>query len=236
VLSLCNPLNPQLPLNPLENSKFEIRNSKMPPRFLFAAGALLCALSFLFDNRLIAWIAAHPSRFVKHLGQFFTYWGDFIPIVTLLLLLLLIAWLLKRPFLTRLLLLMLGSAVASGLAANILRVLTGRARPSARVPPGWYGLKNHGAWIAGGYQYSSFPSAHTAVAIACIVPLWLLLPRRRRLVFALPATLAALCIAASRLFLNAHHLSDVLTAAWLGILISTLLCTRFAPRACRATP
>ena len=95
---------------------------------LFAAGALLCALSFLFDDPVIAWVASHPSRLAKHVSQFFTRWGDFPPIVALLLLLLLAAWLLKRSFVVRILLLMLGSAIAGGLAANILRVLTGRAR------------------------------------------------------------------------------------------------------------
>jgi membrane-associated phospholipid phosphatase len=202
-----------------------------PVRFtLFATGALLCAVSFLFDEPVIGWVAAHPGRPLRQVAQFFTRWGDFPPIVVLLLILLLIAWVLKRPFCTRILLLMLGSAIVGGLAANILRVLTGRARPSAKVPPGWYGFRDHGAWIAGSYGYSSFPSAHTAVAIACIVPLWLLLSGARRIAIAIPSTLVALCIAASRILLNAHHLSDVLCAAWLGVLVSTLVCVRFAPR------
>ena len=204
---------------------------------LFAAGAALCGISFLFDDSVIAWVAAHPSHVVKRASQFFTYWGDFIPIVILLLLLLFLAgWLLKRPFFTRIILLMLGSAMAGGLAANILRVLTGRARPSAKVSPGWYGLKVHGVWIAGSYRFSSFPSAHTAVAIACIVPLWILLKGRQRIAIALPATLIALCIAASRILLNAHHLSDVLTSIWLGILISSVLCARFVLPKCQRGP
>jgi membrane-associated phospholipid phosphatase len=193
---------------------------------LFAIGALLCAISFLFDDRVIGWVAAHPNRAVKSAARFFTYWGDFLPIVGLLLLFLLIAWLLKRPYFIRVVVLMLGSAVAGGLAANLLRVLTGRARPSAKVPPGWYGLRDHGTWIAGSYGYSSFPSAHTAVAIACIVPLWLMLSGARRMFIAVPATLIALCIAASRILLNAHHLSDVVTSVWLGALISSLICAR----------
>ena len=228
-------LNLNVNLNPLENSKFEEshriirRNSKI----FFLAGALLCAASFFFDDSVIAWVGAHPSRLVKHLAQFFTRWGDFPPIVALLLFLLLVAWLLKRPFVIRILLLMLGSAILGGLAANILRILTGRARPSAAAPPGWYGLKYRGAWIAGRFEFSSFPSAHTAVAIACIVPLWLLLRGRARIFIALPATLIALCIAASRILLNAHHLSDVLVSTWLGILISALLCARIASRPSR---
>jgi membrane-associated phospholipid phosphatase len=207
-------------------SNFEFRISN----FLLLAGALLCAASFFLDDPVIAWVSAHPSTLVRHIAQFFTRWGDFLPIVLILLLFLFIAWLLKRPFAIRILLFMLGSALAGGLAANILRVLTGRARPNSKGPPGWYGLRTHGKWIAGSYRYSSFPSAHTAVAVACIVPLWLLLPPRHRVFIALPATLLALCIAASRILLNAHHLSDVLTSAWLGILISTFICSRWRSR------
>ena len=192
-----------------------------------AAGAALCGVSFLFDNAVIAWVAAHPGRQVRHVAQFFTRWGDFPPIVALLLALLLAAWLLRRPFFVRILLLMLGSAMAGGLAANVLRVLTGRARPSTAGAPGWHGLRIHGEWIAGSYGYSSFPSAHTAVAISCIVPLWLVMPRRYRVVVAVPATLAALAIAASRILLNAHHLSDVVVSIWLGILTGSLICRRW---------
>jgi membrane-associated phospholipid phosphatase len=209
-------------LNPPQNSKPKLVG-------LVLLGVPLCAASFLFDNPVIQWVAAHPDPLVHRAAQFFTRWGDFFPIIAFLLLLLLLARLLKQSFAIRLLLLMLGSAIAGGLAANIIRLLTGRARPSAKVPPGWYGFRDHGTWIAGSYAYSSFPSAHTAVAIACIVPLWLLLGPPKRLLIALPATLIALSIAASRILLNAHHLSDVLTSVCLGILISTLLCTRFSP-------
>jgi membrane-associated phospholipid phosphatase len=209
---------------------FEFRTSDL----LFIAGALLCAASFRFDAPVIALVAAHPSSLVRHAAQFFTRWGDFPPIVVLLLLLLLGARCLKQAFAIRVLVLTLGSAVAGGLAANILRLLTGRARPSASVPPGWYGLRAHGKWIVGSYKYSSFPSAHTAVAIACVVPLWILLPPRQRLLIASPATLVALCIAASRILLNAHHLSDVLTSVWLGTFISTLICSRRQNRPTRA--
>ncbi len=191
---------------------------------LFAAGAAVCAGSFLWDAQVVAWVAAHSSREMSHVASLFSYWGDFLPIVGLLLVLYAIAWQMRRRFFMRILEVMLGCAVAGGLSANILRVLTGRARPSAKVPPGWYGLRDHGAWIAGKFDYSSFPSAHTAVAIACVVPLWLLLPPRGRIFIALPATLIALCIAASRILLNAHHLSDVLTLVWLGILISAIIC------------
>jgi len=201
VVSLFNPLNRLL---------------------LLAAGALLCAVSFLFDDPVIAWVGAHSNRGVRHAAQFFTRWGDFLPIVGVLLVVLLVAWVLKRSM--RIPLVMLGSAIAGGLAANVLRVLTGRARPSTPGAYGWYGLWDHGRWIAGSYGYSSFPSAHTAVAIACVAPLWILLPRRRRVLVAGPATLVAFCIAASRILLNAHHLSDVLASVWLGVLVSWVIC------------
>ena len=203
----------------------------MKPRTaLFIAAALLCALSFLLDASVVAWVTGHPDHRIHLVSQWFTRWGDFPPILALLLLLLLAAWLAKRPFGIRLLLLMIGSGCAAGLAANVLRVLSGRTRPSASVPPGWYGFKDHGKWIVGAFQYSSFPSAHTAVAIGCTVPLWLLLPPAKRLYIALPATFLALCVATSRILLNAHHLSDVLSSAWLAALISTIICARFGKK------
>lgn len=229
MVSLSNPLNLRVPptLNRTAPRSPGPSSFILHPSSLLVA-ALLCAASFLLDDPVIAWVRAHPSRTAGELARFFTRWGDFPPIVLLLLLLLLIAWRFKRPFFTHILLLMLGSAVAGGLAANILRLLTGRARPSAGVPAGWYGLRAHGAWIVGSYRYSSFPSAHTAVAIACIVPLWLLLPPRQWLFIACPATVFALCVAASRVLLNAHHFSDVFTSIWLGIVVATLVCARFA--------
>ena len=203
------------------------RMSRFPRLLFFAGGAAICAASFLLDASVIAWVARHPSRSVKHAAQFFTRWGDFPPIIGLLLVLLIAAWALKRTPAIRLLLLMMGSACAGGLAANVLRILTGRTRPDSAAIPGWYGMWNHGRWIAGAYQYSSFPSAHTAVAIACVAPLWILPGVRRRIAVALPATGIALCIAASRILLAAHHLSDVVTSIWLGTWMAMAVCSRF---------
>jgi len=197
--------------------------------WLLAFGAILCIASFWCDNAVIAWVAGHSSAQVKEVARFFTQWGDFLPIVSLLLVLMIAAWLVKRPFVMRLIALMLGCAVVGGLAANVLRVLTGRARPWAKVPAGWYGLRDHGVWIAGSPGYSSFPSGHTAVAIACVAPLWVFLSPRMRVAAAAPATVMALCIAASRILLNEHHLSDVLTSVWMGVVLGTLICRRFAP-------
>ena len=195
--------------------------NRKPTLALIVVGAAFCVISFRWDDFIIAWVAAHQDPAVHAVAQFFTRWGDFPPIVALLLLLVLGAKLLKRP--CRLVLIMVGCAVAGGLAANVLRFLTGRARPNARVPAGWYGMMSHGHWIAGQYRFSSFPSAHTAVAMACVFPLWYF----RRWVAAPFATAIACCIAASRILLNAHHLSDVLTSVWLGSLIATLICSRF---------
>jgi membrane-associated phospholipid phosphatase len=194
--------------------------------FLLPIGAALCAASFLFDNAVVAWVDAHRDPGLIAAGWFFTKWGDFLPIVGLLLLVLLVAWLMKRRFVVRLVLLMLSSAVIGGLVANVFRLLSGRTRPLAKVPPGWYGLKDHGAWIVGKFDYSSFPSAHTAVAFSCVVPLWLLLPPRLRWLIAFPATLLAASIGVARMVIDAHHLSDVVTSVWLGIVVGTLVCRR----------
>lgn len=209
-----------------------MENSKIPriPLLIFGLGALVCAGSFTLDDAVTRWMGAHQSPGLHHAARFFTRWGDFPPIVAALLILFGVAWLRRKPVCIRILILMLGSAVTAGLAANILRFLTGRARPSARVAPGWYWMRAHGKWIAGSHQYSSFPSAHTAVAIACVAPLWICLSGWKRVLIAGPATVIALCIAGSRIALDAHHLSDVLVSVWIGALLSALICTRFSSK------
>jgi membrane-associated phospholipid phosphatase len=198
------------------------------PFWFLAFGAVVCVGSFFFDDAVIGWVGGHVTPEVKVVARFFTKWGDFPPIVGVLVVLALVAWVFKRPFVMRLVLLMVGCAMAGGLAANVLRVLTGRARPSAKAPAGWYGMRDHGVWIAGSYGYSSFPSAHTAVAIACVVPLWVFLRGRMRVLVAGPATGIAVCVAASRILLNAHHLSDVLVSVWIGAVLGMVVCARVA--------
>jgi membrane-associated phospholipid phosphatase len=110
------------------------------------------------------------------------------------------------------------TSLLAGLAATILRVLFGRTRPIAHVPQGFYGLWDHGHWIAGRFQYSSFPSGHAATAVGLAAAVWLL-----HRGWGTVAALYALAVMWSRVALQNHHLSDVLASTVLGIAVAIVL-------------
>ncbi|MGH8024461.1 MAG: phosphatase PAP2 family protein [Limisphaerales bacterium] len=105
----------------------------------------------------------------------------------------------------------------TGLAALILRIFVGRARPLANVPQGIYGIWYHGHWIIGKYQFSSFPSGHSATAVGVAAAAWLVDKR-----WGAVGVLYALLVMWSRLALQCHHLSDVIASAVLSIPLAIL--------------
>ncbi len=100
------------------------------------------------------------------------------------------------------------AAVAgSGIVADIVKPIFGRARPKLLFADGIYGF----SWGAVHADYWSFPSGHATTMGALVVGLFLLWPR------GLPLYLVAgLLVAASRIIITEHYLSDVLVGAVLG--------------------
>ena len=105
----------------------------------------------------------------------------------------------------------------TGLAALILRILAGRARPLAGVPQGFYGVWYHGHWIIGKYEFSSFPSGHSATAMGLAAAAWLV-----HRGWGAVAALYALLVMWSRIALQCHHLSDVIASIVLAIPLAVL--------------
>lgn len=105
----------------------------------------------------------------------------------------------------------------TGLAALILRILAGRTRPLASVPQGFYGVWYHGHWIIGKYQFSSFPSGHSATAVGLAAAVWLVDAGWGAI-----AALYALMVMWSRIALQCHHLSDVVASIVLSIPLAIL--------------
>lgn len=108
---------------------------------------------------------------------------------------------------------MVASTLAGGLV-NTLRLTTGRTRPrvSPAIAQAWYGPYHEGEWYIGKSEYNSFPSGHTATAIAFAAIIFFGSPG-----WGIAALLLALLVACSRLLLGAHHLSDLIAAtliAW----------------------
>jgi membrane-associated phospholipid phosphatase len=121
---------------------------------------------------------------------------------------------------------MLIAATLCGAIVNSVRLLTGRARPSnTEAIQEWNGLWRGRESLLFNSQYHSFPSGHTGVAFALFGVI--LFADRRHGWWAL---LAAAAIAWSRIYSSAHHLSDVVVGAFLGLVTASFVWERIEPR------
>src|SRR5207244_10041113 len=91
------------------------------------------------------------------------------------------------------------AVAASGLAVDLVKTVAGRARPKLLFSNGdyyfsWWGMRS---------DFWSFPSGHTANAVAIALALSSIWPRYRAL-----AAIFAVLVAASRIIITAHYVSD----------------------------
>ena len=105
-----------------------------------------------------------------------------------------------------------------GLFVTIVKRLIGRVRPSdsgpfAYVPWSWR------------HEYASLPSGHSTTAFAAAVAIAALWPRAR-----VPMLIYAVIIAASRVIITAHFVSDVVAAAFVGGFGAVLVRNWYAAR------
>jgi len=117
------------------------------------------------------------------------------------------------------------AVAASGLIVDLLKVVFGRARPKLLYLAGTYDF----TWVGLGANYWSFPSGHAATAAALMTALWCLWPRH-----VLFYVLLAAVVAASRIVIGAHYLSDVVMGAFVAVLTTRALAALFVR--CRALP
>ena len=136
-----------------------------------------------------------------------------------------IFFLLRRPYLAANIFSIAVTSELAGLAATILRVLFGRTRPTnIHVPQGFYGLWHDGQWIAGKYQFSSFPSGHSASAVGLAAAVWLV-----HRGWGGVAAIYALAVMWSRIALECHHLSDVIASVVLSIPLAIFCRNNLSP-------
>ncbi|MEP6822680.1 MAG: phosphatase PAP2 family protein [Chthoniobacterales bacterium] len=189
------------------------------------AGILLALLlvSFLFDIGVDRWVADHRVSFwelaARFCSRFFAWHWLMLGAVAGLL----IAWRTGRRDWMRVLCVMVVAASIAGLSADILRGGSGRTRPSARAPQGWYGVRSGSEWLIVKHDYNSFPSGHTTAATGFSLPLFFW---RRRFAWVVFPFIAA--VASSRIYLGAHHFSDTIAATLLGFLIASWIWQRSA--------
>lgn len=111
-------------------------------------------------------------------------------------------------------LLLTSSVALSGIAANILKSILGRARPRLYIHDQIYGFD----FFHIEYAWLSFPSGHSATALGAASALALIFPRYKIILY-----MAGIAIAASRIILTQHYLSDVLAGSYLGAATTLLL-------------
>lgn len=116
------------------------------------------------------------------------------------------------------------SVAAGGLLVHVFKFIFGRARPKLYFRDGVYGFDFFS--LGFDYDYTSFPSGHSTVAGALVASLWLVGPAWLRW----PALGLTLLIAASRVALTSHWVSDVLAGYLLGVCFAVLVHWRFMRR------
>jgi undecaprenyl-diphosphatase len=142
-------------------------------------------------------------------------YGDWPPLLVAGLAVVLFLLLLRRFEAGRLLLVVLIAGMLTGLSATVIRSLTGRTRPGAEAPQGFYGVRHDSHWIIGKYEFGSFPSGHTATVAGLAVAAWLV---NRR--FGAAAAIFGAAVAWSRMALHCHHFSDVVASTVLAFFLS----------------
>ncbi len=171
------------------------------------AALVLVALGFFTvprDKQWVAWISRNQEELL-HEARHVTHWGDFRGTMIVAALIGAAGYFTRRRVLGRAALAVVLAAALAGAAANVGRVAVGRPRPVDYRPDGLYGPTFE-------YKLNGFPSAHSATASATATVLLVVNPWIGASVAA-----AALVVMWSRIYLRAHHPTDILAGAFIGV-------------------
>jgi undecaprenyl-diphosphatase len=171
---------------------------------IFPAAAFLLLASFYGDPGVHAWMTQHQSPGLRSFMQAVSKYGDWPEHVVLGLLLLGISYWRGSKRWQRIFAAMIIACALAGVAARVVKISTGRARPSVQTQAEWNGPRLNP-------RYNSFPSGHTAASTAFFAALAFASWRMGAGFLVIP-----ILIAFSRMYVAAHHLSDVVCAAMIG--------------------
>jgi membrane protein DedA with SNARE-associated domain/membrane-associated phospholipid phosphatase len=173
----------------------------------------------LADPHVTAWVIAHRTGWLTSALQVLTWLGSTAVIIPAGLAIGLYFLIRRRDWRP---LALLAAAVAGAIGLyDIVKALVGRPRPPASI------------WI-GHYTGAAFPSGHATQSAAFYAMLAIVLGTglsfRRRAAVWTAAALVVLIVGASRIYLGAHWLTDVLAgyalgASWVAIVVAVLLIT-----------
>jgi membrane-associated phospholipid phosphatase len=173
------------------------------------------AAAFYFDETVQQFLVQHQNRSLRKVMQNVSRFGDWPEHLGLGLISLVVAWWPGSKKWTRIFLAMLIALAIAGVADRVIKIATGRARPSVKTEEVWNGPRFSS-------KYHAFPSGHVAASSAFF---GILLFARRRIGFAcMPIPIL---IGFSRMYVAAHYLSDVVCAAILGLICAWIV-WRFA--------
>ena len=191
---------------------------------------IVAALMFALDAREIVLMPARGTAFLWPL-RILTDFGKATYVLellgALLLVILIVAPALQRS--PRLLLIAIGTriqflffaALVPILAGDVIKGMVGRGRPFVGGEANVFKF-SHFAWTE---AYASFPSGHAVAAFALAFAVSAVWPRMRTAMMTY-----AFIIAVSRLVLLAHHASDVIAGALVGVIGAMFVRYWFAAR------
>ena len=185
--------------------------------FIFLA-AILLAVAFVFDTPIHEWLNAHQSSGAKVFMRNVSRFGDWPEHVAVGIILVGAAWLRRSKKWTRIFLSMLLACAIAGVTARVIKVATGRARPSVSSEETWTGPSLSS-------KFHAFPSGHTAASTAFFAVLFFANWRIGLACLPIP-----MLIGFSRMYVAAHHLSDVTAAALIGLICAAITARVFLPR------
>jgi membrane-associated phospholipid phosphatase len=169
------------------------------------------------DTHVTAWLVAHRTDWLTNVLRVVTWLGSLAVIIPVGVMAGLFFVLRGHRWWPAAL---LASTIAGVVGLyNIVKHLVGRPRPPPAI------------WI-GHFSGASFPSGHAAQSVACYLTLAALVsvgrPRRVKIALFGVATLVMLVVGASRIYLGAHWLTDVLGGyalgvAWVAIVLAVVL-------------
>ena len=179
--------------------------------YLWIALALaVLALAFYFDAEVMSWLLAQRTPAGEAFMRKVSKWGDAPTHLALGAIGFAVAHFAAHTRWRVIFLAMLLSCTLAGVFSPTIKALAGRSRPGVKVNVGWTGPTVE-------QKYQSFPSGHTVSTSAFFGAL--LIARRWIGVALLPIPIL---IGSSRLYLKAHHLSDVVFGAMLGFCCALL--------------
>lgn len=175
---------------------------------IFAAIVAATVISYFFIDISAAYWCRKLSRIVLDIAEIVTAFGkSTVYLLASFLLYLVFRFYRRNEIYANRSLFVFVSVAFSGILVDVVKWVAGRYRPVMLFDQGLYGF----SFFRTGYEWTSFASGHAATAFSVAVALCVLYPNGR--LFFLPA---AIVVAASRILLTSHFLSDVIFGAYIG--------------------